>query len=280
MHFRQKLTFMALGSILTIAGYLLATLTSDVTAQSETDKSEPLIVDEIVCRKLRVVDENDKTRVKIDEDSFLGGSINVKRADGKSAVLIGEGAGGGLIMVGNADGKNVVTIHGIAGGHITVGNADGKSVVTISGIFGGCGSMRLKNASSKKVVDIGAGSDGGDIRVKNADGKSVVDIGTLSNRGYIEVNGGWIGVDDGYMNVDFADGTTAVLIGRNDGDNGGLVSVYGKEGGEAQLSANEHGGLLGIYGKTDDKSRVLIGINEKGHGTINTWDKNRYRTRP
>ena len=40
MHLKQKLTFMALGSILTIAGYLLATLTSDVTAQSETDKQE------------------------------------------------------------------------------------------------------------------------------------------------------------------------------------------------------------------------------------------------
>ena len=43
MHFRQKLTFMAIGSILTLAGYLLATLGSDVSAQSETDKSVPTI---------------------------------------------------------------------------------------------------------------------------------------------------------------------------------------------------------------------------------------------
>ena len=219
MHFRQKLTFMALGSILTIAGYLLATLTSDVTAQSETDKSEPLIVDEIVCRQLRVVDENDKTRVEIVAYPN-GGNVFVRNADDKSVVYIGA-------------------------------HSDGY--------------VSVREASGKKVVSINA-YKGGDISVTNASGKKVVNIGAFR--------------DSGYMKVNRADGETGVFISPNDGDNGGLVSVYGKEGGEAQLSANEHGGLLGIYGKTDDKARVLIGINEKGHGTINTWDKNRYRTRP
>ena len=156
MHFRQKLTFMALGSILTIAGYLLATLTSDVTAQPETDKSEPLIVDEIVCQQLSVVDENNKTCVVI------------------AAVL-----------------------------------------------------------------------------------------------------------NSGFMFINRADGEIGVSITSNDADNGGLVTVFGKSmKGAAQLTANEYGGMLNITGKTDNKSRVLISINERGHGTINTWDKNSYRTRP
>ena len=180
MHFRQKLTFMALGSILTIAGYLLATLTSDVTAQSETDKSEPLFVNEIVCRKLRVVDENDKTRTVVDISSTSRGSgyMNVNRADGQNVVRIGEVLNGGFMDVGRPDGE------------------------------------------------------------------------------------------------------TAVFISSNDAENGGLVSVQGKEGGSTQLSVNEYGGNLGIFGKTDNKTRVQLSINEKGHGTINTWDKNRYRTRP
>ena len=194
MHFRQKLTFMALGSILTIAGYLLATLTSDVTAQSETDKSEPLIVDEIVCRKLRVVDQNDKTGVVI---------------------------GAGYMLV----------------------HADGKSVVSIGAFKGGL------------------------MAVYNADGKSVVNIGEVLN--------------SGYMSVNRADGEIAVLISPNDADNAGMVTVHSKSTKvSAQLTANEHGGLLNIFGNTDDKTRVLIGISERGGGTINTWDKNGYRTRP
>ena len=114
MHFRQKLTFMALGSILTIAGYLLATLTSDVTAQSETDKSEPLIVDEIVCRKLRVVDENDKTRVEIGAH-FLAGYMHFKTSDGAKAKIsafkrfydILGGDTDGLYMGASSDGGHM-----------------------------------------------------------------------------------------------------------------------------------------------------------------------------
>ena len=83
------------------------------------------------------------------------------------------------------------------------------------------------------------------------------------------------------MSVNHADGERAVLIGTNDARNGGLVSVYGKSTkGVIQLTANEYGGRMSIFGNTDDKTRVLIGINERGHGTINTWDKNGYRTRP
>ena len=37
MHLRQKLTFMAFGSILTLAGYLLATIASDITTQPEPE---------------------------------------------------------------------------------------------------------------------------------------------------------------------------------------------------------------------------------------------------
>ena len=217
MHFRQKLTFMALGSILTVAGYLLATLTSDVTAQPETDKSEPLIVDEIVCRKLRGVDQNDKTGVVI---------------------------GAGYMVVYHADGKRAVSISAFKGGLMVVHNTDGKS-----------------------VVDIGVFRDGGSMRVNRADGKNVVSINEILN--------------GGCMDVKRADGETAVFISPNDAANGGLVSVYGKSTKSAiQLSANEYGGHMKIFGKTDNKTRVLIGINERGHGTINTWDKNGYRTRP
>jgi uncharacterized protein YdeI (BOF family) len=52
MHFRQKLIFIALGSALTLAGYLLATLVSDVTAQNNPTKS----LGDVVCDSITVRD--------------------------------------------------------------------------------------------------------------------------------------------------------------------------------------------------------------------------------
>ena len=241
MHFRQKLAFMALGSILTIAGYLLATLTRDVTAQPETDKAT--VFDEIVCRKLKMIDENGKTRVEIGAN-FLTGYMDFKTSDGVKAISIS--AFGGLKSM-------------------TFWNDD-KDGLYIGAIRNG-GFMHVTNADGQKVVSIGEVSDHGYMAVKHADGKEVVSIGVVS--------------DHGYMSVNRADGETAVFIAHNDADNGGLVSVYGKSmKGSAQLTANEYGGLLNIFSKTDNKARILIGITERGNGSINTWDKNGYRTRP
>ena len=197
MHLKQKLTFMAFGSILTLAGYLLATPTRDVTAQSETDKAT--VFDEIVCRKLKIVDENGKTHIVIGAD-LLGGQISVNHHNGKNAVSIRAFPTGGYISVSNRDGKQGVAINAFSSG--------------------------------------------------------------------------------GYMIVNNADGERAVTIGTSD-DKRGFVSVDSKSTkGLIQLTANEYGGAMNIYGKTDNKTRVVIGINERGHGTINTWDKNGYRILP
>ena len=70
MHFRQKLIFMALGSALTLAGYLLATLVSDVTAQDNSTKS----LGDVVCDSITVHDgdikifKEGKIRSRIDSN--------------------------------------------------------------------------------------------------------------------------------------------------------------------------------------------------------------------
>lgn len=211
MHFRQKLTFMALGSILTIAGYLLATLTSDVTAQPKTDKSEPLIVDEIVCRKLRVVDPNDKTRVLI--NGTYGGSVFVRNGEGKNVVVIGAVRLHGYMKVNHGDGENVVNI----------GTSIGKGFIS------------LKSRDSKD---------------------SYTSISSTS------------------MVISHRD-KASVVITR------GIIELYDEDRkGGIELDVDKYGGRMRIRGKTDNKARVLLGINERGHGSINTWDKNGYRTRP
>ena len=65
MHFRQKLTFMAFGSILTLAGYLLTTHTSNVTAQDSKTNLEHIVCDSITIHdeQIKIVDENNQSTV-------------------------------------------------------------------------------------------------------------------------------------------------------------------------------------------------------------------------
>ena len=237
MHFRQKLTFMALGSILTIAGYLLATLTSDVTAQPETDKSEPLIVDEIVCRKLRVVGPRDKTRVEIGPVSD-GGYMDFKTFDGAKAIRIDAFLRVNAMTFWNGDKTGLVMSAGSDGGDLRTFGAGGSGGVSMGGV------VAVWDKNGKRPVVIGSSRDGG------------------------------------YMDVRHTSGTKVVSIGVDMNIKEGFVSVLGKEGGTAQLGLSEYGGALHISGKTDKKSRILLTISERGHGTINTWDKDRYRTFP
>ena len=125
MNFKQKLAYMALGCLFTIIGYILASLGGDTDVQAQGDKSAPTVVDEIVCRKLKVVNGNGQPLVVINTD-YIGGLISIKGADGTSSVLIGTLPKGGFMRVVGADGENAVKIatDSINGGYIYVNNAD------------------------------------------------------------------------------------------------------------------------------------------------------------
>jgi hypothetical protein len=76
MHFRQKLIFTALGSALTLAGYLLATIVSDVTAQdNKTESLGDIVCDSITVRDggpIKILDKDDIMRMFItDTDIYL-----------------------------------------------------------------------------------------------------------------------------------------------------------------------------------------------------------------
>ena len=43
------------------------------------------------------------------------------------------------------------------------------------------------------------------------------------------------------------------------------------------MNVDEHGGQVDVFGKVDNKTRVVVGINEYGNGAVSTWDKNGYR---
>ena len=52
MDFKPRLAYMALGGLLTLSGFLLASVIGDVGAQNQNTSVD----DEIVCRRLKIVD--------------------------------------------------------------------------------------------------------------------------------------------------------------------------------------------------------------------------------
>lgn len=72
MNFKQKLAYMAIGCVFTLAGYFLAILgTGGINLQnaSAQDKTKQ-VIDEIVCRKLKVVNPDGKTVAILEVDPF------------------------------------------------------------------------------------------------------------------------------------------------------------------------------------------------------------------
>ena len=61
MNLKQKLIYMALGGTFTLLGYTLATLTTNVTAQTDDLVSEATF-DKITCKSLLITDEKAITR--------------------------------------------------------------------------------------------------------------------------------------------------------------------------------------------------------------------------
>ena len=168
MHFRQKLTFMALGSILTLAGYLLATPTSNITAESGDNIISPFSLltaqdatfDVITCNRLIVANAKGIPAVDIHSD-FNGGLVKVVKANGKTVVEIGV-VSGGYIDVRHASGKTGVTI-GInaskdGGGAISVHSKKGRGAIQLtSDRYGGKMGIYRNTDDNLRLEDLRGG---------------------------------------------------------------------------------------------------------------------------
>ena len=165
MHFKQKLTYMALGCLFTIIGYTIASLSGNpVDAQPQADKSEPVIFDhilarEISCRRLSVINDKGKTVVSITDRG--GGDIGIKRPDGKFGVFIRNES----ISINQANGKTAVFM-GIADsgkeGVIQILTENQKGMVQLDG-----GDMAIFNKGGKNVLQVGVNNMGGGLIITN-----------------------------------------------------------------------------------------------------------------
>ncbi len=127
----------------------------------------------------------------------------------------------------------------------------------------------LKISSAHVSASMGTSKEGtGVVSINHKNGGGVFISATKRGGGFLHTKG---------ANHD----NSLASIGASDDGESGLITVsrykHGKENGVVQLLANNNGGAVSIYGKTDEKSRVVVGINEYGNGFVSTWEKNGYR---
>ena len=100
---REKLKYMALGALITLAGFVLGNMNENTEAQSGSETINELTVrNMIVLEDIKVINDDNMPQVVItwDED---GGNVSTHSPRGHAALGVGEE--GGLIQVANAEGK-------------------------------------------------------------------------------------------------------------------------------------------------------------------------------
>ena len=197
MNFKQKLTYMLIGCLFTLAGYFFASLGGSALQTTHAQQNEKEVIDNIVCRNITVVDPDGETVVYI-SGTFFGGMVEVinPKQDRTSVALIWADKHGGRMITRN--------------------NA-GKTVVEMGADLGGTGSVEIYTppSSEKENIYIGCGA----IVVTNSDGKEVVSLGTTLVNGV------------GFIDVNNKKGNDLVYIGATKGrPNDGLINVYNHKG--------------------------------------------------
>ena len=128
MNFKHKLGYMFIGCLFTILGYILASL-GGMTTHAQKDEQ---VIDEIVCRKLRVVNAAGKDVARIEADEEGNGIIGALNAAGKEVAGMVATTNGGGIAVSNRAGEGVAAIaQAKNGGEISIFNTAGELVVHI-----------------------------------------------------------------------------------------------------------------------------------------------------
>ena len=224
MYFKQKLAYMALGCLFTIIGYTIASLSGNpVDAQSQADKSEPTVIDDIVCRSLNVVDANGKTFVSI-------GTIPENE--------LGIPTGGYMNVYGSNDGPTVMISAFSKGGAITVNGRDSLPSVGI-GIDSNGGRIAVygHDLILTPVVEISTNPDGGSMNIRHASGGMAITMGIADTE------------KEGFVQV------------QRKGQKGGIQLVANEYGGSMEIFNN--GGKNVLQASVGDTGGGIINTRDK-----------------
>ena len=139
LRLREKLKYMTLGGLIVLAGFVFGNMNKNTQAQSEAETINELTVrNMIVLEGIKVINDGNVPQVVINWDEN-GGNVSTHSPRGQAALGVGEH--GGLIQVGNAEGK--------IGAQVTM-NENGGTVVVRS--ISGSGAAALAIYEGNGVV--------------------------------------------------------------------------------------------------------------------------------
>ena len=139
LRLREKLKYMVLGGLIVLAGFVFGNINKDTEAQSGAETINELTVrNMVVLEGIRVINDDNVPQVVVSWDEN-GGNVSAHSPRGQAAFSVGEH--GGLIQVGNAEGK--------IGAQVTM-NENGGTVVVRS--MSGAGAAALAIYEGNGVV--------------------------------------------------------------------------------------------------------------------------------
>ena len=161
----EKLKYMFLGGVLTLAGFMFGNMNSDTEAQFGSETIDKLTVRELnVHKNITLVDNNMNPRVLISWDRD-GGKVTVYGPWGKGSAGLAVDENGGKVTAHGIRGK------GAAGFTI---NEDGGAV-TVQGVIGETG------------ASLSATQEGGSVAVFNPQGNPRAAFSVVNGNGVVYV---------------------------------------------------------------------------------------------
>jgi len=221
-------------------------LNGGVQTQLQTKSS---VIDEIVVRKLRVVDAQGKTVAVLGKQAFPSGEVGILEVydtEGNTVLSLAQDSDGGSIAVAGKDSALVVLRVDDAGGRVSVFGKNG-SLANLHIDGGAGGAVSVWGEGGKGAVKLLIDEAGGLVSVLGKDKENMVGLSTEKTGGTVVVSG--------------KDNKAAVLTVT---DTGGHVKIFGQGGkGTAALSISDTGGGVSVVGK-DKKSRAVLATDETG----------------
>ena len=184
--------------------------------------------------------------------------------------------------------------------YAVIGGVVGAALVMAAGSFSPLGAQNESDANFGKITceELEVVSVIGRVNISNAMILVKNDLpGDVLRGTILEGTPGTTLITGGRVDVTGEDDMAQVQICTD--ERGGLISVHGKRGSEAQvmIDVKDHGGRVAALGDgqsgvgmsivengglvlvtdNDGDTKVVLGVNEYGTGMINTWDKNGYR---
>ena len=245
----ERLLFMAIGALISFTAYIIgcASHTENIQAQSTGEKviqsTAQQVSDEIVTRKIRVVN-----------------------AEGETIVTVGDIGGDGSILVNNKEGKRNVAIGSLGGGWLSIHPEDG-GLGAIIRTTGNTPTMEFFNGS-QTILLLGAAEDGGFVGTANNAGEVVASMNAAEDGGFVETanNAGevvtFMGVFEGKGGIGIMKNAGEPLVLIDSTEDGGLVKTY-----------NSTGKSVTFMGANQNESGIVQISNNKGERAVSMYVK-------